>query len=387
MSKCILPWIHLEATSTGEVKPCCVYKTPIQIDNKDATLEEHRLTDVWNSDYLNNLRRQFLKGEKPEGCSACWEQESVGKTSKRMTSLEKFSTHLDKFNKDLEYPVYLDLKLGTVCNLKCRSCSTFSSFKWAEDEKKVYGHTFNDKLRSYWIDDSSNFWTDIEEMLPYVEHFDFTGGEPFLIKKHFDILKKCIERGYAKNITIHYNTNGTVHTTDKMFEIWKEFKNVEIMFSADGVGEKFEYLRNPGKWHDFVNIFESTLKKENIYVNVCYSVSVFNVMYMYDFVRWFSKYNLPEHRLYFNIIWQPDYLSIRNLSTQSKQKIKEYLNNNQTKNKKLNNSVNQIIGLMFTTGENLEENFLEITNSLDKIRNEDFAKTFKELYEILEKNL
>ena len=387
MSKCILPWIHLEATSNGKVKPCCVYKNPIQISNKDATLEEHRLTDIWNSDYLNNLRTQFLNGKNPEGCSACWELEAVGKTSKRMVSLEKFSKHLHKFDKNIEYPVYLDLKLGTVCNLKCRSCSTFSSFKWAEDERKVYGQTFNDKLRSYWIDDSSTFWTDIEEMLPYIEHFDFTGGEPFLIKKHFDILEKCVTLGYAKDITIHYNTNGTVQTTEKMFRIWKEFKNVEIMFSADGVGEKFEYLRNPGKWNNFVNIFESTLEQENIYVNLCYSVSVFNVMYMYDFIKWFRKYNLPAHRLYFNIIWQPDYLSIKNMSTLTKQKIKEFLFSNRLKDKELDNMVSEVIDFMFTDGKDLEENFLENTNSLDKVRNEDFSKTFNELYKILEKDL
>jgi len=383
MSKCILPWIHLEATSAGEVKPCCIYKHPVQIHNKDAILEEYSLKEIWNSEYMNSLREQFRKGEQPLGCASCWESEAVGKTSKRQVSLQKFCNHIDKIDQAVQLPVYLDLKLGTVCNLKCRSCSSHSSFKWADDEKKLYGHILNETLKSYWISDESNFWTDIEEILPHVEHFDFTGGEPFLIKKHFDILKKCVDQGYAKNITVHYNTNGTVDTTQKMFEIWKEFKNVEIMFSADGIEDKFEYLRNPGKWDNFVKIFESTLDKKNIYVNMCYSVSIFNVLYMYEFINWFNKYNLPADRLYFNLIWQPEYLSIKNLSLDTKEKIKNFLNSNQLENKNLNNRVNEVIDFMFTDGKNLETNFVEITKRLDKIRNENFNKTFKELFDIL----
>jgi MoaA/NifB/PqqE/SkfB family radical SAM enzyme len=332
---------------------------------------------------MNNLREQFLKGEKPSGCASCWESEAVGKTSKRLVSLQKFSNHVDKFDQDIQLPIYLDLKLGTVCNLKCRSCSSHSSFKWANDEKKLYGYTLNKTLKSYWIDDDSDFWVDIEEILPHIEHFDFTGGEPFLIKKHFDILKKCVDQGYAKNITVHYNTNGTVDTTEKMFKIWKEFKNVEIMFSADGIEDKFEYLRNPGKWNNFVKIFESTLDQPNIYVNICYSVSIFNVLYMYEFINWFNTYNLPEDRLYFNLIWQPEYLSIKNLSFDTKEKIKTFLNNNQFENKNLNNRVNEVIDFMFTDGKNLETNFVEITKRIDKIRNENFTKTFKELSDIL----
>lgn len=383
MNKCILPWIHLETTSAGEVKPCCIYKNPVQINNKSAVLDDYSIKEIWNSSYMNRLRQQFLKEEKPLGCVACWESEAAGKTSKRLVSLKKFSNHLDKFNKEVSLPVYLDLKLGTVCNLKCRSCSSHSSFKWADDEKKLYGHTLNKTLKSYWLDDNSDFWVDIEEMLPHIEHFDFTGGEPFLIKKHFDILERCIEEGFAKNITIHYNTNGTVDITKKMFDIWKKFKNVEIMFSADGVKDKFEYLRNPGKWSKFVSIFESTLNKKNIYVNICYSVSIFNVLYMHEFVEWFSRYNLSADKLYFNLIWQPDYLCIKNLSLESKHKVKNFLNSSKSTNSELNSRVNEIIDFMFLDGVNLEENFIKITNQLDKIRNESFSDTFKDLDNIL----
>jgi MoaA/NifB/PqqE/SkfB family radical SAM enzyme len=384
MNKCILPWIHIEATATGNAKPCCLHKTHIPINGKIATLNNYSMSEMWNSEYMNNLRNEFLDNKKPEGCSACWEMEKVGKKSKRQISNEWFSHQLWRLNSPLQNPTYLDLKLGTVCNLKCRSCSSFSSSKWAEDEIKLYGKPFNKNLHSYWINEDSNVWREIENLLPEVEYLDFTGGEPFLIKKHFEILKKCIDLGYSKNIKIHYNTNGTVEITKKMFDIWNEFKSVEIMFSIDGVNSKFEYLRNPGKWDVLVKNFESTLQNEKIYVPVCYSVSIFNVMYMNEFINWFKTYNLNDDKLYFNLIFKPEYLNIQSLTIIQKEKIKKYLEDTVTEYKWLNLKVKEVIDFMMK--DSLPPKFLEFnknTNHLDSIRNENFESTFPELAKIL----
>lgn len=381
--KCILPWIHIETTSTGEVRPCCLYKEYINVDKKVLKLEKSSILDAWDSEYMQNLRTQFLNGEKPSGCSACWETESVGKVSKRQISLQQYSHHLDKFNQPLQSPVYLDLKLGTVCNLKCRSCSSFSSSKWASDEIKLYQRTMNPNSHSYWIEEDSPLWEDIEKLLPSIEHFDFTGGEPFLVKKHFDILKLCAEKGYAKDITIHYNTNGTVMPSDEMYEIWQQFKNVEIMFSIDGIEDKFQYLRHPGKWSDLINVFEKTLSLDKFYVNICYSVTIFNILYVKEFIKWFEKYNMPPDRLYFNLIWKPEYLNIKNLSQDSKQRIKDYLDSIEIDSRYFNDRVAELINFMFDGGQDLQQEFVSRTTQLDSIRGEDFTKTFPELAEIL----
>jgi MoaA/NifB/PqqE/SkfB family radical SAM enzyme len=380
---CILPWIHLETSSTGEVRPCCLYKEYISTDKKILKLDKSSIFDAWNSNYMNKLRDQFLQGEKPQNCSACWEMENAGKISKRQVSLQQYSHTLNRFDEPLQFPVYLDLKLGTVCNLKCRSCSSYSSSKWVSDEIKLYKHPMNINHHSYWIEDSSPLWNDIEQLLPTIEHFDFTGGEPFLVKKHFDILKICVNLGYSKNITIHYNTNGTVKPTDEMYEIWKEFKNVEIMFSIDGVGEKFEYLRHPGKWNDLVEVFERTLSLNKFYVNICYSVTIFNILYIKEFINWFQQYNLPEDRLYFNLIWKPEHLNIKNISNNSKQKIVEHIASTKINSQYFNDRIQELINFMNDGGENLQDEFISRTEQLDIIRGESFVKTFPELAEIL----
>ena len=83
-----------------------------------------------------------------------------------------------------------------------------------------------------------------------MEYFEFTGGEPFMIKDHFKILMHCVEKGYAKNIDIHYNTNGTQLPPQEIFDLWSCFKHVEVAFSIDDVGEPFEYQRHPAKWRE-----------------------------------------------------------------------------------------------------------------------------------------
>ena len=53
-----------------------------------------------------------------------------------------------------------------------------------------------------------------------VEHMDFTGGEPFMIEQHFDLLNMPLSL-HAKNISIHYNTNGTIRPPKEIFDCGK----------------------------------------------------------------------------------------------------------------------------------------------------------------------
>ena len=65
-----------------------------------------------------------------------------------------------------------------------------------------------------------------------------------MIERHFDILEKCVEFGIAKDITLAYNTNGSIFPQDKI-ELWEQFKKVEIFVSIDDISERFEYIRFP----------------------------------------------------------------------------------------------------------------------------------------------
>jgi MoaA/NifB/PqqE/SkfB family radical SAM enzyme len=148
---------------------------------------------------------------------------------------------------------FIDLKLGNICNLKCRICGSWSSSKWAKEEIDYVPGIDRKTHLAYkylkdgaWPRESEVFWDNLKTLLPNIKYFEFTGGEPFLIEQHFELLRYAVEQGYSKNIEIHYNTNGTVFP--EQAELWNNFKHVEIAFSIDNVGARFEYERYGADW-------------------------------------------------------------------------------------------------------------------------------------------
>ena len=247
-AKCILPWISIETTPLGNVRPCCLYRHELP----DIDLKTHTLQEAFDSKSMRDLRRSFRRGEKPDGCRNCWREEDAGKKSKREYMLEKFKdAPVDYSTNSGNELVFIDLKLGNICNLKCRICGSWSSSKWAQEELDYKpdnkDHVARDWLkRGQWPRKSPDFWTNMDELLPQIKYFEFTGGEPWMIKQHFELLQRAVDRGLAKNIDIHYNTNTTQFPKDPT--IWRQFKHVQIAFSVDNTEERFEYERYGADW-------------------------------------------------------------------------------------------------------------------------------------------
>ena len=232
---CVLPWIHLETSANGFARPCCIYSGHYKnSDNSNVSMQDTSITQAMNSYGAEQIRKAFSKNVKPDGCKLCWDIESAGGKSKRLESNEKYMKNFDETIK----PVYLDLKFGTTCNLKCRICGSWSSSKWAQEEidYEIAKGGDNPLARKQlkeggWPKRNPQFFEDLKEDLKHAEYFEFTGGEPFMIKDHFKILMYCVQKGYAKNIHIHYNTNGTQLPPKDIFDLWGYFKHVEIAFS------------------------------------------------------------------------------------------------------------------------------------------------------------
>ena len=270
---------------------------------------------------MEDLRNKFKNGEKPSGCTNCWAEESAGKTSKRMNMIYKMQSSLKNWTPDSEPALkYIDFKLGNVCNLKCRICGSWSSSKWAQEEMD-YGENLRAKehlKQGGWPKRNPKFFDDLKEDLKHVEYFDFTGGEPFMIKDHFKILMYCVEKGYAKNIDVHYNTNGTQLPPQEIFDLWAYFKRVEIAFSIDDIGEAFEYQRHPAKWRavnqNLVKFKE--MKTPNMDFQICSTVSIFNVFNLAKISLWVAQYQPRD--LYVNTCFQPVVFNIQTLPKQVK---------------------------------------------------------------------
>jgi hypothetical protein len=319
---CPLPWTHLEIDVNGGASPCCLYKGSIP----NVKVYETGLKDIQKHQYMEKLRTQFKNGERPDGCSNCWAEEDAGKTSKRMNSIYKMQTSLNNWTTSSEPSLkFIDFKLGNVCNLKCRICGSWSSSKWAQEEIDYEIEKGGDNPLAKkqlkdggWPKRHHKFFEDVKEDLADAEYFEFTGGEPFMIKNHFKILEHCVEKGYAKKQDIHYNTNGTQLPPREIFDLWKHFKRVEIAFSIDDVGEPFEYQRHPANWKEVnhnLNQFK-IYQTANMEFQICSTINIFNIFSLAKLLLWVRNFD-PKF-FYVNTCFDPDIFNIQTLPKQIK---------------------------------------------------------------------
>ena len=133
---CVLPWISLEASPIGTVRPCCLAEEEIlDNDGNKFQLISADFKHIQDSDYMRDLRTDFLMGDRPDTCVKCWAVEDAGGTSKRQHTLNRLK-HMsmgESWTQDAKPLMFLDLKLGNICNLKCRICGSWSSSQFASE--------------------------------------------------------------------------------------------------------------------------------------------------------------------------------------------------------------------------------------------------------------
>lgn len=318
---CVLPWVSIEASPVGTIRPCCLADDEITDDHGEKfSLATADLEIARNGAQMRRLRQQFLDGEQPQTCRKCWNEERAGRTSKRMHTLDRLKHMIteDTWTADARPLMFLDLKLGNICNLKCRICGSWSSSQFATEEindthPDQRKDTFAYKMlrAGAWPRSSPTFWQQLEHIADQIRYIEFTGGEPFLIQEHFDLLNRLVERGLSGNIEIHYNTNGTVYP-ESAENIWRHFRIVEIAFSIDDVGARFEYQRSNADWAA-VNLnvdrfFQLRDRYSNIRLQVCSTVNVFNVLYLDEVAQWIR--NRGFDYVYWNVMHDAWYFSV-----------------------------------------------------------------------------
>ena len=391
---CILPWVSLETSPIGTVRSCCLAEEEI-IDNNGNKfdLNNASFVNIQNSNYMQNLRQEFLDQKQPSACRKCWREERAGRTSKRMHTLDRLKHILpdQPWTADAKPLMFLDLKLGNICNLKCRICGSWSSSTFAVEElnwlrrgeDKKNNHHYIMLKQGAWPRENPTFWKEIDQVVDQIRYIEFTGGEPFMIQEHFDMLRGLVDRGIAGNIEIHYNTNGTQYPEDAD-EIWQHFKLVEIAFSIDDVGERFEYQRTNAVWKEVCRNLGwfRTLREHysNIRLQVCSTVNVFNVMYLEELAQWIDQQAFDF--VYWNIMHEAYYFSIGTLPADAKVAIATQLQQTAV-NDHTHKEFTQIINFM-NRGVSLDGNILRMKIAdLDRKRNQDLSTVEPEFAKLI----
>jgi len=386
---CVLPWISLETSPIGSLRPCCLAEDEItDSTGQKFELQSADLSNVLDGKYMTSLREEFLNKLKPPTCRKCWNEEASGRTSKRMHTLDRLKhvipdTEWTNKSKGLQF---LDLKLGNICNLKCRICGSWSSSQFAAEELKFtnkaerkgsFHHTMLQK--GAWPRKSQTFWEQMDTVVDDIKYIEFTGGEPFMIQEHFDLLQSIVDKGIAHQVEIHYNTNGTQYPKQGP-NIWKHFKTVEIAFSIDDLNERFEYQRTNAVWKEVQhNISRYVQLKDflpNLQLQVCSTVNVFNVFYLEGLANWIDQQGFDF--VYWNMMHEAYYFSISTLPKYAKAQAEQRLRAAQV-TPKHQKEFNNIIEFMHA-GESLDGSVLrEQVGLLDHRRKQNLALHHDEL--------
>lgn len=299
---CVLPWFGREINFNQKETHCCLL--PAKYD-------------------VETIKKQMLKGEKPQECQACWNLEAQGLQSDRQLK----NSALDLYwNRDLqlikqqaehENSSIIMLKLITsyTCNSTCLTCDSFKSSSWSQLD-----HRINPAIPirpTKFVDlDLIQKKVNFKEL----KMLSLIGGEPLYEKKNFELLEHLLELG-NDSVFLSMVTNGSVTLTNYQKNILSKFKNINFCVSIDGTGPVFEYLRFPLKWQDLLknlNFFRDVT--DNISAN--YTLSNVNLLYHNETMEWFSYNQLP---FAYNLIDDPFWFQPRALPLHVKQHLENEL--------------------------------------------------------------
>jgi MoaA/NifB/PqqE/SkfB family radical SAM enzyme len=329
---CMHPFTGLATREDGAIKVCC-RSHPIGFI-QDAPLDYH-----WNSETMQRIRRQVLRGERPPECEPCFSLEDQGVESLRQRHIKGeipearinlYPNALNKMKHDFTMPFEIptiEIKLNNLCNLKCRMCNPTDSTSW-NDWHQV--EEFYDKEKNFIADnvrklnlikkpyldkfeDNPNWWESFEKLLPHFRRVEFAGGEPLMDPQHYRILDML--KPHGQNIEIKYATNGTtlgIKGGRTIHDYWPHFKSVAVNISIDGIDQVYNYIRGNGDYSDVVSNLKEIQKISNVRRIVgAVAVQVSNVLILDKMIEEFlDRLGIV---FYTNMVKYPTVLSIQTL--------------------------------------------------------------------------
>jgi radical SAM protein with 4Fe4S-binding SPASM domain len=229
---CAAPWRGLHINPRGDVKTCCAGDPNMLGNLNDQTIEQ-----ILNGPELTQIRETMARGETHTYCSNCVKAERYGADSERQWHNNSnpdinYATAGNQYH----YPVIVDVRWNTTCNLSCNYCSEWASSKWSA----LKGITFKSGARPYY-EQVCDF---LQQHHAHIKDVALVGGEPLLLPENerlLDVVPTECSVTIITNMSVDLERN-------KIFKKLTQRRNVGWSMSFDNIQEQFEYVRSGGSW-------------------------------------------------------------------------------------------------------------------------------------------
>lgn len=289
---CAAPWRGLHINPRGDVKTCCA-GNPNMLGN----LNQQGIVEILNSDLMAEIRQSLARGEPHEYCSNCVQAERHGGDSERKWHNDvnpgfDYATAGDQYH----YPVIVDVRWNTTCNLSCNYCGEACSSKWAS----LKSIPFKSGARPYY-DQVCDF---IEQHHSNIHEVALVGGEPFLLPENerlLDVIPADAIVTLITNLNVDLDKN-------KIFQKLATRNKVGWSMSFDNIGPRLEYVRHGATWDTIkqnLATIKSLMKTQGQWGGIHAVYNIYSATRIVE-LRQFAEEN--ETTVLWQNLFQPDYL-------------------------------------------------------------------------------
>ena len=259
---CPSPWFHTRINNSGNYEYC---RWAVKHDRQGLPGIKTQSPVRWFQTGMSDIRQQMLDGQRPEGCTECYQVEKHGKVSGRQRQLLKIGVTVEDFDKTMlstpwltefkntkerngdtdQLPQDWQIDLGNFCNSACLFCEPHSSSRLATEYKKV--GLIKELPPSAWCDDpaSLKMFIDTLERTPRLAYLHFIGGETLITPAFKTILQALVDNNLCQQISIGFTTNLTTWNSD-IVKLLCEFKEINLGMSVECLHPLNDYVRYGG---------------------------------------------------------------------------------------------------------------------------------------------
>jgi hypothetical protein len=362
------------STADGQVgyNPCSYFNGFIE------TSDSIDIGKVWNGPGHLKLKHQVENDQPVQGCERCYKDEDNGLSSRRQGSKQLYEDFHQDTKIDLLGPQGIDYSVGNLCNLKCIICGPSNSTSWIPDYQQLNParpvHMFKHKKNKQILINDNSYLSEIKNI-----HFH-GGGEPLLADSHVKLLQLIKQTKGLGDVRVFYNTNGTTNVDQQVLDLWSECNLIEIYFSIDDIGQRFNYQRTNANWqelNDNLEWFYQNMPHNHMFKINC-TWSYLNFYYLNELIDWHQqKFATNRYGDTTELIFQKAIgaYAINSISSAAFKKLQQKFN--------LYPSLLALLKSLKIDDEYCHNNFWNKINKLDLVRNSNFKLLCPEWAELL----